>query len=160
MHSTVFELSERPVPAGRWITPGYLPDWFFSGADYAERMSCAEREGSIAALVDCLGGDCIRQGDCLTFAPVLRERYFRERYRCFHAAAQMLANAEYEVFSGITPAPAFLLALHGLRESYEDRHGFYIYQAARNTLLPLDRWLRSADLSLPYYVGGTIHYHY
>ena len=71
MHSTVFELSERPVPAGRWITPGYLPDWFFSGADYAERMSCAEREGSIAALVDCLGGDCIRQGDCLTFAPVL-----------------------------------------------------------------------------------------
>lgn len=36
MHSTVFELSNHPVPAARQAAPGYLPDWFFcSVCDYA-----------------------------------------------------------------------------------------------------------------------------
>ncbi len=56
MHSTVFELSDYPIPAAQQATPGYLPDWFFcSVCDYATRMTDTEREDSIAALVNSFG---------------------------------------------------------------------------------------------------------
>ena len=51
------------------------------------------------------------------------------------------------------------LALSGLNDSYEDRYGIYVYTGTTNTLEPLDRWLRYADLSRPVYVGGVVDYH-
>lgn len=159
MHSTVFELSDHPIPAAQQATPGYLPDWFFcSVCDYATRMTDAQREDSITALVNSFGTSCSRCGDCLTFAPSLRDTYFRENLRYFKAAAVALSETDYETFAGIVTAPAFTAALNGIRESYTDPHGFYIYTPEK--LLPLDNWLRTADISQPYYVGGTINYHF
>ena len=152
MHSTVFELSDHPIPAAQQATPGYLPDWFFcSVCDYATRMTNTEREDSITALVNNLGASCSRSGDCLTFAPSLRDTYFRESLRYFKAAAAALSETD-------VTAPAFTAAMNGIWESYTDPHGFYIYTSER--LLPLDSWLRTADISQPYYVGGTINYHF
>ena len=78
---------------------------------------------------------------------------------CFRAAAEVLAQTAYAVFSGSEKAPAFDLALSGLNDSYEDRYGIYVYTGTTNTLEPLDRWLRYADLSRPVYVGGVVDYH-
>ena len=61
--------------------------------------------------------------------------------------------------SGSEKAPAFDLALSSLNDSYEDRYGVYVYTGTTNTLEPLDRWLRYADLSRPVYVGGVVDYH-
>ena len=74
------------------------------------------------------------------------------------AAVRALAKASYDMFSGIMPAPAFFAALSGVAESYADRFGFYIYDADHAELLPLDAWLRTADLSKPYFVGSVIDY--
>ena len=159
-HSTVFELASRPIPADQQATPGYLPDWFFgSVADYAARMSTEEREESIAALAKHLGHACTRRENRLTLLPQFKQSYFQENHRYFKAAAEALSETDYETFAGMTPAPAFYLALNGLQESYEDKRGFYVYSRDENKLLPLDSWLRRADLSKPFFVGGTIDYH-
>ncbi|MBS5549066.1 MAG: DUF945 domain-containing protein [Oscillospiraceae bacterium] len=55
-------------------------------------------------------------------------------------------------------APAFQLALDGLRDSYEDQRGIYIYSPETDSLVTLEYWLRNADLSRPFYIGGTIDY--
>lgn len=39
------------------------------------------------------------------------------------------------------------------------RMDIYIYVRDDDALIPLDRWLRSADFSSPFYIGGTIKYH-
>lgn len=159
MHSTVYELSDHPVPARQHISPGCLPDWFFgSVADYATRMSEAERADSISALAEHFDGMCTRSGDALRFSPFLKQNYFRESHRYFKAAAEALSETDYNVFAGLAPTAAFQLALSSIAESYTDRHSFYVYDAGE--LAPLDDWLRRADLSAPFYVGGTINYHF
>lgn len=57
------------------------------------------------------------------------------------------------------PAPAFYAALSSVTESYADRFGFYVYDSDHAELLPMDTWLRTADLSKPYFVGSVIDYH-
>jgi hypothetical protein len=161
MHSTIYEITEHPIPTSSYTGPGNLPDWFYcSVCDYAELMAEAERERSIVSLANHFGPLCQRQGDQLRFSPGLKENYFKENHRYFLEAAQALAQTDYDTFAGITPASAFDLALHSLSESYRDKRSFYIYTPGNRALTPLDTWLRTADLSHPFYVGGTINYHY
>jgi len=161
MHSAIFELSRTPLPVERWTEPERLPDWFFgSVCDYAEKMNQAERDDGIESLTLCFGELCSRDGSRITFSPQLRQSYFRESHEYFKKAAEALAETDYEVFSGACRAPAFELALQGLWESYGDRRGIYIYCPETDALQPLDHWLRTADISRPFYVGGAISYHY
>ncbi|MBR2132553.1 MAG: hypothetical protein IJ955_08500 [Oscillospiraceae bacterium] len=159
MRSTIYELSTNPVPVHQRISPGYLPDWFFSSiCDYATKMSTTEREESIAMLVAHFRDLCIRNGDQLRFSPLLKQHYFKESYEYFMETAKALSETNYDIFAGITPAPAFQTALHNFMESYADKHSFYVYEAEK--LIPLDCWIRSADISKIFYIGGTIHYYY
>ena len=159
MHSTVYELADHPIAAEKFISPGYLPHWVFTSvADYATEMSGAERADSIATLPEHFGSLCDRSGDQISFSPQLKQTYFKESHRYFKEAAKALSKTDYDVFAGITPTTAFHLALNSITESYTDKYSFYIYEDGE--LSPLDNWLRSADISKPFYVGGTINYHY
>lgn len=161
MHSTIFEIAKHPITADEQSSPGYLPDWLYeSCCDYTTKMSTDEREQCIARLTACLGSNCIRSGDQLTFSPQFKQQYFRESFRYFKAAARALAETEYDVFAGIKPAVALELALNGISESYEDRRAFYVYCPDSKELSSLDTWLRKADLSEPVYIGDAINYHY
>ena len=101
----------------------------------------------------------LRDGDQLRFVHDFKARYFRNSYPYFMAAVRALAKASYDTFSGIIPAPAFHAALSSVTESYADRFGFYVYDSDHAELLPMDAWLRTADLSIPYYMGSVIDYH-
>lgn len=159
MGNIVYEISERPIPANQQITPGYLPDWFFNSVcSYATKMSAAEREKSIHGLVKYFGGLCACNGDQMTFSPLLKQQYFKEKYETFKAVAKNLAETEYSVFSGVLPTEKLCLTINSLMESYTDQRGIYIYECGK--LLPLDNWIRKAEISKPFYVGGTVCYHF
>ena len=146
MHSTVYELADHPIPESSYITPGYLPDWFFgSVADYATEMSGAERADSIATLAEHFGSLCNCNGNQLIFSPQLKQDYFKKSHQYFKKAAVALSETDYDVFAGITSATAFHLALNSITESYTDKYSFYIYEDG--DLSPLDNWLRSADIA-------------
>ena len=147
MHSTIYEFSEQPISESQRATIDSLPEWFFQTvADSAADTDEITR----AVQIRCLE---------LHFVCDFKARYFRNSYPYFMAAVQALAKASYDMFSGIIPAPAFHAALSSVTESYADRFGFYVYDDDHAELLPMDAWLRKADLSKPYYMGSVIDYH-
>ena len=160
MHNTIYEISDRPIQKKQRTTINCLPEWFFQTvADSAADMSEEERTVSIECLDQCFGKLCTRNGNQLLFAPDLKHEYFRESHKFFVEAAKALADTEYDVFAGITPATAFGLALNCITESYADKFGCYVYDPDSEELSALDTWLRSVDVSKPYYIGGTVGYH-
>ena len=161
MHNTIYELSDKPIPKSNRATVGSLPAWFFdSVSDGATEISDDAREQEITRLVHCLGSSCIWDGNKLMLSPDVRQEYFKGAFEYFKKAAAALAETEYAVFSGTAPSAAFDLALQGMAESYSDKFGAYVYDPGIRELFPLDTWIRSADVSKPYYVGGAIDYHY
>lgn len=160
MHSNIFEVSRTPVPVPMRARAGHMPDWFFEQVcDYAENPSPAQREKAVGRFYKQFGGLCTQSGDKISILPQIRTAHFHKSYNCFRAAAEALAQTDYDVFTGIVASPAFHLALNGLNDSYEDKRGIYIYLAESGELLTLDHWLRTADFSRPFYIGGTINYH-
>ena len=160
MHNTIYEISEKPIPKSSRATVGSLPAWFFdSVSDGACEVSDDDREREINRLAHCLGSSCIWDGSKLMLSPNIRQEYFKGAFEYFKKAASALAETEYSVFSGAVPSVAFDLALQGMAESYADKFGFYVYEPGIRELFPLDTWIRSADVSKPYYVGSAIDYH-
>lgn len=161
MHSSVFEVSHAPIPMADWARAGNLPEWFYEQiCSYAENIGPEQRQGTISQLCVALGSLCTLEGDRLTVSPQIRGTYFRKSYGSFIAAAETLAQTNYEAFSGCRTDQTLLLALDKLNSSYEDKRGFYIYLSETGELMTLDCWLRTADFSKPFYIGGTINYHY
>lgn len=160
MHNTIYEISDKPIHRKQRATTSCLPEWFFQTvADSATDMSSDERTASMESLDRCFGRLCTRNGEQLLFTPDLKQEYFKESHQFFKEAAAALAETEYDVFAGITSAAAFGLALHSLEESYADKFGCYVYDPDSEELSALDTWLRSVDVSKPYYIGGTVGYH-
>ena len=161
MHSTIYEFSKQPISKKRWTTVDSLPEWFFQTvADSAADTDDIPRAVQIRCLEQHFGDLCIRDGDQLRFVCDFKARYFRKSYPYFMAAVRALAKTSYDTFSGIVPAPAFHAALSSVTESYADRFGFYVYDSDHAELLPMDAWLRKADLSKPYYMGSVMDYSY
>ena len=161
MHSTIYEFSERPISESRRATVDSLPEWFFQTvADSAADTDDITKAVQIRCLEQHFGDLCIRDGNQLRFVCDFKARYFRKSYPYFMAAVRALAKTSYDTFSGIIPAPAFHAALSSVTESYADRFGFYVYDSDRAELLPMDTWLRKADLSKPYYMGSVMDYSY
>lgn len=161
MHSSVIEVSRTPVPISERASTGHLPDWFYEQVcDYAENPDQGQRQGFIEQLSGQLDSSCVLDGDKLTISPHIKETYFRKAYCSFKAAAETLAQTDYKLFSGIRTEPSLSQNLDKLNSSYEDKLGVYIYRSESGELVSLDRWLRTADLSQPFYIGGIINYHY
>lgn len=160
MHSSVIEVCRASVPKSAWIRAGHLPDWFYEQAcGCGENLGPIRREKVIEQFCASFGELCARSGDMLTISPQIRETYFRKSYDCFKAAVEELARTSYDAFSGICGFPVFSRVLDALNESVENKRSTYIYLSELDELLTLNRWIRTADLSKPFYVGGTISYH-
>ncbi|MBP3508317.1 hypothetical protein [Oscillibacter sp.] len=160
MHNTIYEISDKPIPKSGRATVGSLPAWFFdSVSDGACEISDGDREQEINRLSHHLGSSCTWDGKKLMLSPDIRQEYFKGAFEYFKKAASALAETEYSVFSGAASSAAFDLALQGMAESYADKFGFYVYEPGIRELFLLDTWIRSADVSKPYYVGSAIDYH-
>lgn len=160
MQSSVFEVSRSPVPISQRIRAGYLPDWFYEQiCDYAENLEAEQRQMAIEQFIAQFGGLCVREGDMITISPQIKATYFRKSYGSFKAAAETLSQADYTAFSECRAGSVLQSALNRLNNNYEDKRGVYIYLTESGELMPLDRWIRAADFSTPFYIGGTINYH-
>jgi len=138
----------------------HLPDWFYEQVcDYAENLSLDRRKEVIGQFCGFFGELCVQNEDILTISPKVRETYFRKSYARFTAAANELTQSNYETFSGIRGFPILSRTLDILNTSFEDRRGIYIYLRESGELITLDYWIRTADFSKPFYIGGTINYH-
>lgn len=160
MCNSVFEISRVPIPVPERTRAGHLPDWFYEQVcDYAKNLGPERRQTAIGQFAAQFGDLCVREGDMITISPQIRETYFRKSYGSFKAAAEVLSQTDYEAFSECPAGSVLLSALNRLNSSYEDKRDVYIYLTGSGELIPLDRWIRTADFSNPFYIGGTVNYH-
>lgn len=160
MHSGVFEISRSPVPVLQRIRAGHLPDWFYEQiCNYAENLEPEQRQTTIEQFVVQFRDLCVREGDMITISLQIKVTYFRKSYGHFKATAEMLSQTDYKAFSECRVGSVLLSALDRLNNSYENKRSAYIYLTESGELIPLDRWIRTADFSRPFYIGGVINYH-
>ena len=161
MHSRIFEISEKPVPEDERYSFEMLPDWFYgSVADYADDIPDDHRDDEIQWLVGFFSGQCQNDGDRISFTDKAVEYHFRRSYWDFVKAGSLLSAFSFDAFCGKTGHQALDTTLYGLNKAYNDKFGFYVYDRDRDGLYTLDTWLREADLSEPYYIGGILDYHF
>ena len=161
MHSRIFELSERPVPTDERLCLESVPDWFFSSiSDFAEDISDEDREDEIKWLAEYFHNLCTAEGDKLTFDPATPEKRFKRNYSKFLEKAAALTAMSYEAFCGRMGGRVLEYTLFELNDAYEDKYGFYVYEPESLNLRPINAWLREADLTKPFYVGGIVNYHW
>ncbi len=161
MHSNIYEVSRQPIPESGYMTVDDLPMWFFSEiADYASEIAAERRSREIDWLNDGFYGLCTKNGDELVFNPGILGTFFLRKHSSFIESAAKLAGATYEAFIGGSGSDALAYTMFELRDAYDDRFGFYILDRDDGELKTLDSWLRSANLTRPWYVGGIIDYHW
>ena len=159
MHSCVYEVSSSPVPQEKRTKHSNLPEWFHGICDYADDLSPEQRTAAIQSFAEFFHGNCTIEDDKVTFSPQAKVDYFRDSFQYFRSALSVLDKVDLNSFSGTNPTPVLYAAVRGLMESYEDERGTYIYDAANEDLLTLDSWLRTTDVTTPFYLGGVIDYH-
>ena len=160
MHSNIYEVSKQPIPESGYMKVDDLPMWFFADtADYASEVPAERRSQEIDWLNDGFYGLCARNGDELVFDPGILGKIFLRKHSRFEIAAK-LAGATYEAFIGGSGSESLLYSLIDLKEAYDDGYGFYIYDRDEDELLTLDTWLRTANLTRHWFVGGIIDYHW
>lgn len=160
MHSTIYEFSEQPISESQRATIDSLPEWFFQTvADSAADTDEITRAVQIRCLEQHFGDLCIRDGDSCTSSATSRLGISEtvipilwRQYRLWQRRPTICSAASYQPLLSMA-------ALSSVTESYADRFGFYVYDADHAELFPLDAWLRTADLSKPYFVGSVIDYH-
>lgn len=161
MHCNIFELSNSPVPEEEQYSEVDIPDQFFGSiADHATDVTEEDREDAIEYFVECLGAGCTFKDGELRFADDVKERYFRSSYANFQASLKALMSIDFEAFSGQRKAYELHSALSQLNQTVEDKFGHYIYYRDTEALIPVDSWMRAADLSRCFYFGGVIDYHW
>ena len=161
MHSRVFEISSKPIDAESRLDEYLLPDWFCRGiADYVDSTKEEDRPEELSWFSSRFAGNCKVDGDMVSFEAKTKHDYFRFNYNKFREAAAVLAVCDFEAFCESKPCSDFETTMHKLKSSYEDRFGFYVYDRDNEELITMDSWVRQADLSVPYYIGSIIDYHW
>ena len=161
MHSRVFEISTSAIDVKDQFNTSQLPEWFFHTiADYGDDVLDAERESSLDWFVQRFGGNCHRDGDKVSFVSQMKTDYFKESHGAFLSAASTLTQCSLDEFSGVAPQSEFFRALFTLKSSFEDQYSFYVYNKEIDELITMDQWVRNADLTQSYYIGGIIDYHW
>lgn len=158
MHSRIIELGDEPIPTSERLSECSIPDWFCARiADYVDDNT--NRTYDIQWFMACLNGVATLEGeDKLVFAVDARQKYFAPRYKRFRKALFELDNVPMEGFDGIDKTYGIGEKMFRLQDAYDDEYGFYIYY--REELMTEDEWMRFANLSKPYYFGGTVDYHF
>ena len=161
MHSRIFELSTTPVDEDCRYTSDYVPDWFVDSiADYVQDIDIPEeREDDIEWLASYFHGACLVSGDMLTFAGDAKEKAFDTLFKEMKARAEKIAKADFDAFCGKRGLEDLEMDVYHLNDAFSAKYGFYICDYETGSLRTIAAWLRDADLSKPYYVGGIVDYH-
>ena len=162
MYSRIIELSDRRLSPEERMTRFDVPDWFFdSVADYVAQTEASRKDVIDWFMGSLNGAAALKDEDTLIFSRNAMRRYFAHRFETFTEQLHKLEGISEDDFVGLTGNADSLM--DRLNEIYCDRYSVYVYCSSSDCyispLLPLDLWMRTTDLSRPFYFGGTVCYH-
>lgn len=160
MHSRIFQLTLDPLDSADFLNAYSLDydHWLFQRiADYAGEDE--NRQISVQWLKESLTFNNPHiewREDSFILHEGFLASFFATRYERFkQQLAELARGASLDSFVGWDVGRA-LLELSRLEE---DEYGFYVYDELGD-IVTLDSFLRNAELDTPYYIGGTVDYHY
>ena len=155
MHSRIFELSDEELSEEAWMQMYDIPEWFYGTvADYAKESE--NRDADLGWLRESLKGVATLEGNTLSFCDDARVVYFKGKHEAFLRQLDELKSVTLEEFAGTTDN--FSTKMHFLNSLYNEEFEFYFYH--NDCFRTMDEWLRYADLTHPFFVGGVFDYHY
>lgn len=157
MHSRIFQLESSPVAKKDRISSDDIPEWFcVKIADYVDDLPESARQENIDWLVGSFLGICEKRGGHLVFHGDA-ETYFADefKYKKFVETINRLRNVSLKSFVDLHSDLSYII--RSLQCSYDDQYGFYIWSDC--DIETMDNWVRSADLTKTYYIGGIVDYH-
>jgi hypothetical protein len=160
MHSRIIELSEHPIDPDDYLTDFRVPEWFTSSiADYVD--SSTDRTHDIEWFLSAFNGCCnySPSDQSIVFTPDAKVEFFSDYFKVFQQTAALLSTATLNEFSGMVDFTDLDMSVYKLRSAYDDQFGLYVF-IEEDCLRTLHDWLRGADISKRYYIGGTVDYHF
>jgi hypothetical protein len=157
VHSRIYQITTAPVKKEDYISEhDFFDHWFTDSiADYVS--GDVDRAADIKWLRDGLADiAAFSTFDSFVIVPRGREAYFTRAYESFVAArektielglAEFASNGE---FGGL---------MYQMRNAFCDKYAFYVSSDEFDTI-PLDEFIRKAEIGRRYYVGGTLDYHF
>ncbi len=160
MHSRIYQITTSPIELDDCISEsdfcehwfvGSIADFVSSDNDRTEDIkSLAERLKNVAVFAD---------GDTFTILPDGREAYFSDAFKVFAAARDQIRSMGLKEFAD---GAGMGQALWKMKSAFCEDFSFYVSPDAEDGLdvIPLDEFIRNAEIGTKYYVGGTLDYHY
>lgn len=152
MHSRIFQLSKEPIQRDDYIDSCWFDDHWFTN-EIADYVAGCDRSNAIMWLTNWIKG-CKIEEDGNGFYLVIKNKdeYFASAYEDFKKHLNNVKNCTLAEFAKGT----FYYDLWALKESHNNRFGFYVYSDA---LMPFDDFIRTAEMDCKYYIGNALDYH-
>lgn len=159
----IYQISQDRIPQEDWITEQnfYMSAFLGEVADKITDVTRKERLEAISRLNEWLeeqGLGSIEKNVLMLNADMLNTPYYRERYQNFQTAVTALHdNVSFQ---------RYLEDLDGIRNMIFEIENHLIQQQDHyvcwdsDNPMPLDEFLRTAEVGKPYYIGGVCSFKY
>lgn len=162
MVGKIFQIEKQPISEDGYITPDDFCESRFleTSADYI--LDNDDRDEGIQALQALLQGrniSCFRESDSsFVILPGGREAYFAPAYKAFVDAREASMKMGLTEFANDEPHSDFSYILWRMNNYYCSKVDSYI-SSEEFGIIPLDKFIRQAELGARYYIGGVLNYH-
>jgi hypothetical protein len=151
----IFQISTEPVPADGYISASdYEDTWFLDrvAESVDEENQRPEDIGNLKNLLVSKKAAAFRDTDnSFVFLPGGKEAYFTKAYEAFEAArSQTMKMGLSEFASG----NEFKDAVWNMKNAHCEVFDHYV--STGSDTIPFDKFIRQADLSVRYYIGGVV----
>ena len=165
-HSRIFQISEKPLVQENFITDDDFHEHWFVGSVAEYVSGDNDRSEDIRCLRDRLtnlrvarfGIDKSYSRISFVILPEGKERYFSHAYERFvEARKKTIEMGLPEFASGVV----FAGLAHQMESAFCEKFAFYVSQNENEfDIVPLDEFIRGAEVGQRYYIGGVLDYHY
>jgi len=156
-HSRIYQISIKPILEEDYLlADNFLDHWFtYTIADYvsddtdrAEDIQCLKEILSRSAEFESENSFIIKPGG--------KEKYFQKAYLTFISQCKKAASMELSEFVSISELSVLVF---NIKNTYCDEYSVYVSSDAFGTI-PLDEFIRSAEIGKRYFIGSTLDYHF
>jgi hypothetical protein len=156
VHSRIFQITTKPAEA--YISESdFYEHWFTR--EFADYVSGdVNRQDELSVFREWLENKKAANflsDDMFIILPDGKEAYFRESYAGFINAAKKTATITMADFMGGNIGTL----IYGINSSYCDDYGYYVADDDKN-LVPMDEFMRYAEIGRCYHIGGVLDYHF
>jgi len=156
-HSRIYQISTKPILEEDYLlADDFINHWFTNTiADYVDDDT--DRGADIRSLKEKLGDSAkFESEDSFVIQPGGKEMYFQKAYGLFKNAC---LKAVLMDFSEFVSSNGLSIVMYSIDNAYCDKYSIYVSPDEFETI-PLDEFIRSAELGKRYFIGNTLDYHF